>query len=62
MARWRERLRQHPWRVAGFVVGDPSMRHAFKARLGVHRSGPRPTAERELYAIGDWADLARSPG
>ena len=34
-SRWRERLRQHPGPVLGFVVGDPSMRYELKAKLGL---------------------------
>jgi hypothetical protein len=56
--RWRERLRQHPGRVLGFVVGDPSMRYELKSKLRLARARH---AERGLYTIGDWADLAQTP-
>ena len=59
--RWRERFRQHPGRVLGFVLGDVSMRHELKSKLGLARSPRGEGTERGLYAIRDWADLARSP-
>jgi hypothetical protein len=60
-SRWRERLRKHPGRVLGFVVGDPSMRYELKSKLGLGRSRRHAESEPGLYAIGDWADLARTP-
>jgi hypothetical protein len=59
--RWRERFRQHPSRVLGFVLGDASMRHELKSKLGLARSPRGEGTERGLYAIGDWAELVRSP-
>jgi hypothetical protein len=59
--RWRERFRRHPGRVLGFVLGDPSMRFALKSKLGLARSVPLNESERGLYAISDWAALARTP-
>jgi hypothetical protein len=59
--RWRERFRKHPARVLGFVVGDASMRYALRSKLGLARSQRGEVVERGLYAIGDWAELARSP-
>ncbi|MGI9147457.1 MAG: MBL fold metallo-hydrolase [Chloroflexota bacterium] len=63
--RWRERLRKHPGRVLGFMVGDASMRYELKtklkSKLGRTRSTNANANERELYAIADWADLARTP-
>ena len=59
--RWRERFRRHPGRVLGFVLGDPSMRYELKSKLGLARSVPLDETEPGLYAIGDWADLARTP-
>jgi len=60
--RWRERFRKHPGRVVGFVLSDASMRHALRSKLGLARSATSDeTAERGLYAIGDWAERARSP-
>jgi hypothetical protein len=60
-SRWRERLRKHPGRVVGFVVGDASMRLELKSKLGLAVSPRGEEPERGLYAIGDWAELARSP-
>ena len=60
-SRWRERLRTHPGRVLGFMVGDASMRYELKSKLGLARSTRTDTTERGLYAIADWADLAQSP-
>jgi hypothetical protein len=59
--RWRERFRQHPGRVLGFVIGDASMRHQLKAKLRLTRAARGSASERGLYAISDWADLAGSP-
>ncbi len=63
--RWRERLRKHPGRVLGFMVGDASMRYEvkskLKSRLGLVGATRGDATERGLYAIADWADLARSP-
>ncbi|MDQ6675259.1 MAG: MBL fold metallo-hydrolase [Chloroflexota bacterium] len=64
--RWRERLKKHPGRVLGFMVGDASMRYALKSKLGLAHSTRAEQAqhaqtERGLYAIADWADLARVP-
>jgi hypothetical protein len=63
--RWRERLRKHPGRVLGFMVGDASMRYELTSKLKAKLRRARPPqaalTERGLYAIADWADLARSP-
>jgi hypothetical protein len=63
--RWRERVRAHPGRVLGFVVGDASMRYELKSKLksklGAANAPHAETTERGLYAIADWADLVRTP-
>ncbi|HLZ29478.1 MAG TPA: MBL fold metallo-hydrolase [Chloroflexota bacterium] len=59
--RWRERFRRQPGRVLGFLLGDPSMRYALKSKLGLARSARIDATERGLYAISDWAELARTP-
>ena len=59
--RWRERFRRHPGRVLGFMLGDVSMRHELKSKLGLARPAPTDATERGLYAISDWAELVRTP-
>jgi hypothetical protein len=59
--RWRQRLRQHPVRTLGFVLRDPSMVYALRQKLRRSRATARADAEPRLYAIGDWATIARAP-
>jgi hypothetical protein len=50
--RWRQHLRERPWRTVRYVVGDPSMRYA-AATSALPRTR-RKTAEPAPYAIRDW--------
>ncbi len=50
--RWRQRLRDHPLRASRYVLGDPSMRHAFRQRL--LRRADRDSAEPAPYEMRDW--------
>ena len=50
--RWREHLRERPWRTARYIVGDPSMRYAAAARL-LRRRQPQ-TSEPAPYELRDW--------
>jgi hypothetical protein len=59
--RWRERLRKHPARTLGFLVGDASIRYELKSRLGLKRTVPTPHARPALYGIGDWVSVAEAP-
>jgi hypothetical protein len=50
--RWRQQLRERPWRTLRYLVGDPSMRYAAASRL---RRGRRAqTAEPAPYELRDW--------
>ncbi len=52
--RWREHLRQRPWRTARYILGDPSMRYAGARRL-LHRSRTRArTSDPAPYEMRDW--------
>jgi hypothetical protein len=57
--RWRHRIRKHPLRTLGFMLGDPSMRHALASRWLRKRGGARPAGEPGLYEVRDWARLAQ---
>jgi hypothetical protein len=50
--RWRQHVRERPWRTARYLVGDPSMRYAAAVRV-LRRSRAR-TAEPAPYEIRDW--------
>jgi hypothetical protein len=59
--RWRQRLRDQPGRTLGFILGDASMRHAWRSRLGLaHRVAPS-VADPSLYGIRDWTDAPSLP-
>jgi hypothetical protein len=50
--RWRQHLRERPWRTVRYVIGDPSMRYAAADRaLGRTR---RHSSEPAPYAMRDW--------
>ena len=59
--RWRQRFRKHPFRVLGFVLGDVSLRHELKAKLGLARPPHSPGRERGLYTIGDMGGAHQRP-
>jgi hypothetical protein len=59
--RWRQRLRAAPLRTLSFVAGDPSMRLGISRSLRRRRGGELAAGEQALYAITDWAELARVP-
>jgi hypothetical protein len=50
--RWRQHLRERPWRTVRYVIGDPSMRYA--AATSALRRTRHKTAEPAPYAIRDW--------
>ncbi len=54
--RWRQRLREHPFRTSRYVTGDPSMRYSLLKR-GVRRAD-RHSAEPAPYEIRDWVAVS----
>jgi hypothetical protein len=50
--RWREHLRERPWRTARYLVGDPSMRYAAATRV-LRRTRTRTYAP-SPYELRDW--------
>ena len=50
--RWRQQLRERPWRTARYIVGDPSMRFAAASRV-LRRTAPG-TSEPAPYEMRDW--------
>jgi Beta-lactamase superfamily domain len=52
--RWRQHLRQRPYRTLRYLVGDPSMRLALFRRLRPARFSPASQPEPAPYEIRDW--------
>jgi hypothetical protein len=50
--RWRQHLRERPWRTARYIIGDPSMRYAAATRL-LGRTSTR-TSDPSPYEMRDW--------
>ncbi|MBV9577185.1 MAG: MBL fold metallo-hydrolase [Chloroflexi bacterium] len=50
--RWRQHLRERPWRTLRYLVGDPSMRYAAAQRV-LRRSGSRDS-DPAPYELRDW--------
>ena len=58
--RWRQHLRERPWRTLRYLVGDPSMRYA-AAQRALRRTGrAQPTAEPAPYEMRDWVAAPES--
>jgi hypothetical protein len=53
--RWRQHLRQRPWRTTRYLLGDPSMRYAAAQRL-LRRSRAQ-TTEPAPYELRDWVGV-----
>jgi len=65
--RWRQHLRERPWRTLRYLVGDPSMRYA-SAQLALRRTRPlekravdkRAVTDPAPYELRDWVAVPES--
>jgi hypothetical protein len=56
--RWRQHLRQQPWRTMRFLIGDPSMRYAAATALfRRRRPAPQVHPEPAPYEMADWVSV-----